>query len=129
VVFLETQFRKVDLSFADAVRQLDAGNATAALLNRLKPSMTFALELTLRSCCSITLFKYFEDGTFWVPGQQAPGLHLTDEVWSFFRQIEEFSLCLVKSPRTVSLVCNISRRMPNQGNIPNEISRRISPGR
>ena len=35
----------------------------AALLNRLKPSMTFVRDLMLRWSCSIKLFKYFEDLT------------------------------------------------------------------
>jgi hypothetical protein len=62
---------------------------TAPLLNRLKPSMTFALESTLQSCWPITLFKYFEDGTFVSPGSKPrPSSHARS--WSFFRQIENF---------------------------------------
>jgi len=36
----------------------------AALLNRLKPSITFVLDLMFRWSCSIKLFRYFEDRTF-----------------------------------------------------------------
>jgi putative transposase len=36
----------------------------AALLNRLRPSITFVLDLMWRWSCSIRLFRYFEDRTF-----------------------------------------------------------------
>ena len=36
----------------------------AALLNRLKPSIAFVLDLMWRRSCSITLFRYLDDRTF-----------------------------------------------------------------
>ena len=43
----------------------------AALLNRLKPSITFVRDLMLRWSCSTRLFRYFEDRIF-VPSGSRP---------------------------------------------------------
>ncbi|KKB60909.1 hypothetical protein WM40_26395 [Robbsia andropogonis] len=37
---------------------------TTVFLNRLKPSITFVLDLMFRWSCSITLFRYLEDRIF-----------------------------------------------------------------
>ncbi len=41
-----------------------------AFLNRLKPSITFVLDLMFRWSCSIILFRYFEDRTFVCSGSR-----------------------------------------------------------
>jgi len=42
----------------------------AAFLNRLKPSITFVLDLVFRWSCSIRLFRNFADQTFVSPGSR-----------------------------------------------------------
>jgi hypothetical protein len=57
----EAQPCEVELTFTDAMHQLDAGNGVAAVLKRLKPHITFTRALMLRFSYSIKLFKYFDD--------------------------------------------------------------------
>jgi hypothetical protein len=47
----------------------------AALLNRLKPTIAFVLDLMFRWSCSIRLFRYFEDRTFATSGSTPWALH------------------------------------------------------
>ena len=77
VVFLETQFRKVDLFFADAVRQLDAGNDDCREAEPFKAEHDVRPGLDVAIVLLDHVVQIRRGPDICVLGQEAAGLHLT----------------------------------------------------
>jgi hypothetical protein len=76
-VFLETQFRKVDLFFADAVRQLDAGNDDCREAEPFKAEHDVRPRLDVAIVLLDHVVQIRRGLDICVLGQEAAGLHLT----------------------------------------------------
>jgi hypothetical protein len=71
VVFLETQFRKVDLSFADAVRQLDAGKDDFRVAEPFKAEHDVCPGLDVAIVLLDHVVQILRGRDICAPGQQA----------------------------------------------------------
>jgi hypothetical protein len=58
---LETQVGEIELGFANAMLQLDAGDRNGRFPEAFEPSIAVILDLMLRWSYSIRLFRYFVD--------------------------------------------------------------------
>lgn len=72
MVFLETQFRKVDLSFADAVRQLAPGNDDCPVAEPFKAEHDVRPGIDVAIVLADHVVQILRGRDICVPGQQAP---------------------------------------------------------